>query len=83
MGNPQSSDTVILEEKDRRFSVSICKSSDERFLIIQFLGKRCSFCGGTWPEVIPLSLQLTACLSLNPFVFLVTLAFVLLKGLMI
>ena len=40
VGNPQSSDTVILEEKDRRFSVSICKSSDERFLIIQFLGKR-------------------------------------------
>jgi len=35
VGNPQSSDTVILEEKDRRFSVSICKSSDERFMIIQ------------------------------------------------
>ncbi|CAL1147798.1 unnamed protein product, partial [Cladocopium goreaui] len=35
VGTPQSSDTVVLEEKDRRFSVSICKSSDERFLIIQ------------------------------------------------
>eukprot|EP00438_Fugacium_kawagutii_P001332 Skav226316 [mRNA] locus=scaffold3301:601007:601873:- [translate_table: standard] len=35
VGTPQSSDIVVLEEKDRRFSVSICKSSDERFLIIQ------------------------------------------------
>jgi protease II len=40
VGTPQSSDTVVLEEKDRRFSVSICKSSDERFLIIQTLGER-------------------------------------------
>ena len=40
VGIPQSSDIVVLEEKDRRFSVSICKSSDERFLIIQTLGER-------------------------------------------
>ncbi|CAJ1418604.1 unnamed protein product [Effrenium voratum] len=35
VGSPQSADTVVLEEKDRRFAVSICKSSDERFMIIQ------------------------------------------------
>ncbi|CAJ1407091.1 unnamed protein product [Effrenium voratum] len=42
VGSPQSADTVVLEEKDfrddRRFAVSICKSSDERFMIIQLLG---------------------------------------------
>lgn len=51
VGTPQSSDTVVLEEKDRRFSVSICKSSDDRFLIIQPLGERLVFIGHLYTKL--------------------------------
>ena len=35
LGTSQSSDTVVWEETDRRFSLSISTTSDEQFLIIQ------------------------------------------------
>ncbi|CAK9057191.1 Dipeptidyl aminopeptidase BI (DAP BI) [Durusdinium trenchii] len=35
LGTPQASDVVVLEETDKRFSVNISKTSDERFLVIQ------------------------------------------------
>ena len=35
LGTSQSSDTTVWEELDRRFSLSLCKTSDDRFLVIQ------------------------------------------------
>ena len=35
IGTAQSSDTTLFEERDRRFSVGISKTSDERFLVVQ------------------------------------------------
>ena len=35
LGTSQSADTVVFEETDRRFSVSISKTSDEQFLVVQ------------------------------------------------